>query len=505
MENKLYNKKIFTLVGIIISILVLIILLYPIGHKLIKDIRTHSYVYKYTSSRDLKVEDISNLPSAQSVPILMYHGVIVNSLLGDNTERSVFISHMEMLKEKGYQTISIKEYDLWREDKFTLPSKPIIITFDDGRKDSYFTVDDVFKKLGFKGTIFVATDSTINNPFFLGWSDYKKMQSTGRWEIEAHGQKSHLGILIDEKGDMGNYLSSRIYSAKNGLESVENYEKRISQEYISGKSDLLNNLGIDSKYFAIPLNSYGTGSSYISNYDGGYVYNDKLTRLNYKLSFIQAKSVNNKALESFYNYKDSDPYKLKRLAVENMTANDLFLALDAYAFKSPSLTFPKVIDENFISNNINLLYGKVGTDNGLTLESSAETPSARFVVGNKKWKNYKVEADIIKEKGRSASVVVYYTDESNYISLDWEETDVNLIEHINGNEDNIISLRRDGAKKEMFVLMQILDGKISVYFDDSMLVQNFPVKLIDGNAGFGVWDPAGAKSTIKKLNIIELK
>ena len=163
--------------------------------------------YEYGPDTKVKIKiDTSNMPSANAVPILMYHGV-TNKLDDENTQIDNFIKQMEMIKSQGYQTISVAELDSFFQGKFTLPPKPIIITFDDGRKDSYYPTDEILKKLEFKATIFLATGKQAkNDKFYLNWEDLAKMKDSGRWEIEAHGRNSHDKIVINEKADMGRFL-----------------------------------------------------------------------------------------------------------------------------------------------------------------------------------------------------------------------------------------------------------------------------------------------------------
>lgn len=311
-----------------------VILLYPTGVGMMNAMRSYSYVYGYSLPRDLVVEDVSTVSSAHAVPILMYHGVVDNGLLGANTMRANFIAQMEMLKRKGYTTISIREYDLFREGKFTLPAKPVIITFDDGRKDSFYTVDRILEKLGFKAAIFVATvKANEQDPFYLGWDTLAHMWSTGRWEIEAHGRNSHDDILINEEGVYGTYLTSRMYASLAGLESVEEYKKRIEKDYINGIMDIKTHLGIDARYFAVPLNDYGDHET--SNYGGSYAFNEELTRRFFRLAFVQAQQLDGVALESFYNDSNSDPYTLKRLEVGNMNSENLAKELERFEPRVP--------------------------------------------------------------------------------------------------------------------------------------------------------------------------
>jgi len=74
-----------------------------------------------------------------------------------------FEKQMEYLYLKKYTTISLDALILYLHENIPLPSKPIIITFDDGSKDNYTHAFPILKRYGFTATIFLATDY-IENP-----------------------------------------------------------------------------------------------------------------------------------------------------------------------------------------------------------------------------------------------------------------------------------------------------------------------------------------------------
>ena len=167
--------------------------------------------YDYQPGEIGEIRHFDQNDKAIGIPILMYHGV-VNHQDSENTLLDNFVKTMERLKKEGYQSVSIDELVQFHQGKFDLPARPIIITFDDGRKDSYYPVDKVLEKLGFKATIFVATNrANRNDPFYLTWDELKKMHESGRWNIQAHGRDSHNTIQISENGEMGKFMNSREY------------------------------------------------------------------------------------------------------------------------------------------------------------------------------------------------------------------------------------------------------------------------------------------------------
>jgi peptidoglycan/xylan/chitin deacetylase (PgdA/CDA1 family) len=305
-------------------------LLWPASADLYGAILRRDFVAPYFPSLKEPILDTSSLPNAEAVPILMYHG-IVREPDGINTSRRTFIKQMEMLYTNGYQTITLAEYIRFRRGEFTLPARPIIITFDDGRKDSFYPVDAILKKLGFTAVLFVATArANSNDPFYLSWEELAKVRDTGRFEIEAHGRHSHDDVIMGSDGKEGRYLAARIW--RNGtLESITDFERRVVLDYQDCLRDLWERLGLRSRFFAAPLNNFGiTPDS--SNYDGAYELNKTIAAHFFDLVFHQvSQSQSGAPRESFYNTKDSDPYNQKRLDVGEMSASNLEAALRYYA------------------------------------------------------------------------------------------------------------------------------------------------------------------------------
>ncbi len=66
-----------------------------------------------------------------------------------------FRKQMSMIDRLGFTPITFSDYQLFVEDKLTLPSKPIIITFDDGYLDTLENAIPVLNELNMRAVIFV--------------------------------------------------------------------------------------------------------------------------------------------------------------------------------------------------------------------------------------------------------------------------------------------------------------------------------------------------------------
>jgi peptidoglycan/xylan/chitin deacetylase (PgdA/CDA1 family) len=107
----------------------------------------------------------------RSVPILLYHS-ISDEITGIDqlfVSPSQFYKQIKYLTDTGYTPLSFNELQDYKNYK-----KPILITFDDGYRDNYFSAYPILKKFNFKATIFLIT-CYINKPGYLTESQIREM------------------------------------------------------------------------------------------------------------------------------------------------------------------------------------------------------------------------------------------------------------------------------------------------------------------------------------------
>lgn len=124
--------------------------------------------------------------SANGIPVLNYHQINDTEMnaLTVNTEQ--FEAQMNYLAENGYHTITPAEMlDAW-ENGTELPSKPVIITFDDGYVDNFRYAFPILQKYNLKATIFLISDYVNTYPNYLTWSNALQMQESGLINFESH-------------------------------------------------------------------------------------------------------------------------------------------------------------------------------------------------------------------------------------------------------------------------------------------------------------------------------
>ncbi|MDD4899720.1 MAG: glycosyltransferase [Candidatus Omnitrophica bacterium] len=126
---------------------------------------------------------------SQGIPVLTYHRIDNNFYPGAmDTPVANFERQMKFLFQNGYKAIGVKE--LLENLKQAQPADPtgkkVVITFDDGRKDSYTSAFPILKKYGFKATVFLTIGRVIKqDKLFLTPAQIKEMAEYGI-EFGAH-------------------------------------------------------------------------------------------------------------------------------------------------------------------------------------------------------------------------------------------------------------------------------------------------------------------------------
>lgn len=163
------------------------------------------------------------------IKVLMYHRVLAEKPEKKSRWHYVtvteFRKQMNMIDKLGYTPITFSDYQLFVEDKLTLPSKPIIITFDDGYLDTLENAIPVLLELNMRAVIFVMGNRDLKSARWDELGDFdscplmsddqiRKAQGMG-FEIGAHSLDHFALTGLPEKDIM--YEVSR---SKEAIESV---------------------------------------------------------------------------------------------------------------------------------------------------------------------------------------------------------------------------------------------------------------------------------------------
>ncbi|WGQ12600.1 polysaccharide deacetylase family protein [Pedobacter gandavensis] len=151
-----------------------------------------------TSTTDIskiKVADAKTILARKQVPILCYHQVRDWREKDSKAAKdyiipiATFKDHMKMLADSGYHTILPDQLYDYLNNGTALPSKPIMLTFDDTDLDQFTIAAPEMKKYGFKGVFFVMTVS-LGRPNYMSRDQVKQLSDMGH-VIGSHTWDHH--------------------------------------------------------------------------------------------------------------------------------------------------------------------------------------------------------------------------------------------------------------------------------------------------------------------------
>jgi peptidoglycan/xylan/chitin deacetylase (PgdA/CDA1 family) len=139
--------------------------------------------------------DAATILGKPQVPILCYHQVRDYKPTDSKTAKayivpvSSFAEQMKSLADSGYHTILPDQLMDYLTKGKSLPSKPVMLTFDDTRLDQYTAALPEMNKYDFKGVFFVMTVS-LGRPGYMSTDQVKRLSDQGN-VIGSHTWDHH--------------------------------------------------------------------------------------------------------------------------------------------------------------------------------------------------------------------------------------------------------------------------------------------------------------------------
>lgn len=138
--------------------------------------------------------DVATILSRKEVPVLCYHHIRNKYTGGSMREYEVgpeaFAAQMKALNDSGYKTVMPDDLYEYLVHGATLPTKPVMLTFDDTDEEQYSIGATEMKKYGYKGVYFVMTIS-INRPRYMSEQQLKELTDNGN-VVEGHTWDHHM-------------------------------------------------------------------------------------------------------------------------------------------------------------------------------------------------------------------------------------------------------------------------------------------------------------------------
>lgn len=445
-----------------------------------------------SDSNNVELNLITN-DNNKSIPVLLYHG-IVDEPDGYNVLVEDFKDQMFYLKENEYQTITLQDfYDFMYEGK-ELPPKSFLLTFDDGRKDSYYPVDPVLKILDYNAVIFVITENLYvpDDTYYLTRMELKAMKKSGRWEIQSHTRNGHQNVIIDADNSVAHFLSNKIFlSSEQRIETDEEYRDRLAGDLYEAKLNIKEKLGHEAYAFAYPFSDYGAEGI---NYPEAKNVILDIVDDNYKLAFYQPTAERN----FISNNVNQNPYLIKRINVYPDWTKEYLLNI-----LSDSQEKDYVLTDDFDSNQgWKNIFGDTIIENGkLKLKANdSNKEAATFLDGTNTWQDYAFTAKVNWIKGDNLYLLARYKDESNYVSCNFSNSYVRVENNINGEKTILKETKRyfDGDKKDFKIGIKVEGNKVECLLNNKIVAKYDGLEEVkQGGISIKAWSNIENKSEIE--------
>ncbi len=377
-------------------------------NRILHDIRRlSSHAREMIVPYNIKTPELS-AEAAQTVPVLVYHGI------GSDDSRysmkiAQFRNHMIALKEAGFQTASAEDFFAFLEGKKTLPAKSFVLTFDDGRKDSYYNADPILARLGFSAVMFVAPGQSLvestekYSRYYLNPIELSRLMKTGRWEIGSHGVQENGGyIAIDAEGTTGQFLSNKKWLPDVlHIETDEEYNARVSYELSQSKQSLELFTGKPVIMFSYPFSDYGQESLNASRVASTAI-NAAVTD-NYRYAFRQQWGYDSGYIG---NRPGDNPLFLKRIEPASDWTNErLLLFLEGGVDVSLEEAAHLTLAESALRFRVAWGGKSAFESEKITVQPDGNIASVAAILdGTHTWKNYQVTMDASLDTASSVAL-----------------------------------------------------------------------------------------------------
>ncbi len=441
--------------------------------------------------------------NAIAIPIIMYHSVL-DKADGTNVTLKDFTEQMLAMHKAGYRTVSVEDVYAFLHGTKQLPDKSFLLTFDDGRKNSYYPADPLLKALGYKAVMFVIMNRVHeSDPYHLSINELKQMRDTGRWELQSHGKADHDLYNISSQSDKGYFMSNKLWlKAQNRLETTEEFTARIANDMAVAKSDLMSKFGIQSLSYAFPFGDYGQNS--INFRDNAQTIVLPLVHAVYPLALYQVPV----GVGPLFNYPSANTFLLKRIdvTVSNWSASDLMRVLESGSPKTLPYTSLNFDIPGWTRNWGDMTF----VDDTITLNATeTETGSFAFFDGSIGWTNYQYTAHVHLTKGSSVGLVARYQDNNNYVDCSFNPNLVHIDQNEKGDRRVIQGTTYGGLPNgEADIGIRVHDRIVECVMNGKALVSTpfLTPSLNSGGIALKTWDAAidNSQASFRNIRVQEI-
>jgi peptidoglycan/xylan/chitin deacetylase (PgdA/CDA1 family) len=249
-------------------------------------------------------------PYRNVIPVLSYHAVSDNESRPTTIRVALFARQMAALAEAGFHTVGLSAADaMLRGQPVRLPSRPILLTFDDGLVSDWTRVDPILQAHGFSAVAFLITGSIApveKKSEYLNVDQLRALARSGRWEFAGHSHGLHRYQLLPGSG-WSPVFDHLVPTPAGPLESHAQWAARVAADLRASQAFFRAQLGTEATAFAYPFSATGDRGS---DPTIGRDLRVLLRSAGYHLAFSGELTGDARAV-----WAGDDPFRLSRLSV----------------------------------------------------------------------------------------------------------------------------------------------------------------------------------------------
>src|SRR5690606_5191278 len=186
---------------------------------------------------------------------------------------------LDWLSGHGYHPVSLSQVVEASRGGTPLPSKPVLLTFDDGLRSLYTHAFPLLRAYNYPALAAVITGwadmpagqeidygpRMFNRDDFVTWDQLREMQATGLVEIASHTNAMHKGVQSNPQGNQTPAAITRIYDPAAGrYETEAEYRERVRSDLAISSDLIRKHLGQAPRAIVWPYAAYSSVSNDIA-------------------------------------------------------------------------------------------------------------------------------------------------------------------------------------------------------------------------------------------------
>jgi len=207
-----------------------------------------------------------------AVTTLLFHQVSADPIVGraggeDGVKKpwttpAEFDAILSDAERSGYHFVTVDQAEKYLRgtlDASALPTKPMLLTFDDGYASAFTDGTPVLRKHHATAIMFFEGILTDTKAGRLTTPQLRAMLASGVWELQSHGFKGHSNIVVDAAGTRTPYWYANLawLPDKARLETASEFEARVREDLHTFRATFEPKLGIRIHMFAYPSGEFG--------------------------------------------------------------------------------------------------------------------------------------------------------------------------------------------------------------------------------------------------------